>query len=576
MSEASTKHRWLKPKWIFCLLLLVLCAAFLYQLLGPSDKIIISRDTTYITGPLDQDGLPDIEAYLLQRDREGVTPENNAAVPLWQALWPADLPPEHWLPMASVLGLDDVPKEEEALVRPDDVTVRREIARWLLKTYLVPEEWNEKQWLESLTSETAEYAIDEVCSRPWTSEQLPPLAKWIGQHEKPLNLLVEAGSRPFYYSPSPSLLNSVDESLIEYLLPDIQFIRTAARALSVRAMHHLGEGRSEEAWQDIRAIHQLARHAAKNWTLVGQLVAMAVDGIACDQTQILLHHAELDEELATRILKELQSFQWPSDMAETLDRGERLLFIDTCLRIATRKEDIGALFGVVGGAGPNPLALLTRTKLDWNAILEEGNYWYDRLVDAARKPTRRGREESYGIVDQELTQIFNRFSTPADLVGGVMSVRRRSELMTGALLSFLTPALRVATNAEDRSSATLELTRLAAALAVHQARHGQYPDNLEDLVPDVLSELPQDIYSGKQFLYQRKDDGGYLLYSIYEDGVDDGGSSHDGGFGEGQWIVRGEWTENPNGVVDGEGDLVIRVPVPEFKLPDPPKVGEEQ
>ncbi len=44
-------------------------------------KLIISRATTYITSPLDKDGLPDYNLALQQYLMKGVTPENNAAVP---------------------------------------------------------------------------------------------------------------------------------------------------------------------------------------------------------------------------------------------------------------------------------------------------------------------------------------------------------------------------------------------------------------------------------------------------------------------------------------------------------------
>src|SRR5437867_12997122 len=48
----------------------------------------ISKETTYVTGPLDKDGYIDYAAALNERLSRGVTPENNANVLLWQALGP--------------------------------------------------------------------------------------------------------------------------------------------------------------------------------------------------------------------------------------------------------------------------------------------------------------------------------------------------------------------------------------------------------------------------------------------------------------------------------------------------------
>ena len=77
--------------------------------------------------------------------------------------------------------------------------------------------------------------------------------------------------------------------------------------------------------------------------------------------------------------------------------------------------------------------------------------------------------------------------------------------------------------ATERGEARLELTRLAAALAVYRADHGEYPADLSALVPAVLPQLPTDLYTGKPFVYHRTKDG-YLLYSLGDNGTDDGGS----------------------------------------------------
>src|SRR6516225_9670041 len=49
-------------------------------------KFTISKETTYVTGPLDKDGYIDYAAALNERLGQGVTPENNANVLLWRAM----------------------------------------------------------------------------------------------------------------------------------------------------------------------------------------------------------------------------------------------------------------------------------------------------------------------------------------------------------------------------------------------------------------------------------------------------------------------------------------------------------
>jgi hypothetical protein len=48
-------------------------------------KFTVSKETTYITGPLDKQGYVDYATALNERLRQGITPENNANVWLWKA-----------------------------------------------------------------------------------------------------------------------------------------------------------------------------------------------------------------------------------------------------------------------------------------------------------------------------------------------------------------------------------------------------------------------------------------------------------------------------------------------------------
>src|SRR5882724_4397934 len=89
--------------------LLFLPALFLWQLCGPSPRVIISKETTYITAPLRPDGMPDYKRHVLEAAHQGVTPENNAAVLLWQATWPGELSPPEYPPLCNEIGLAQMP-----------------------------------------------------------------------------------------------------------------------------------------------------------------------------------------------------------------------------------------------------------------------------------------------------------------------------------------------------------------------------------------------------------------------------------------------------------------------------------
>jgi hypothetical protein len=67
------------------------------------------------------------------------------------------------------------------------------------------------------------------------------------------------------------------------------------------------------------------------------------------------------------------------------------------------------------------------------------------------------------------------------------------------------------------------MTLTAIALERFRLRHGSHPQNLQMLVPEFLAEVPLDLWSGKPLCYVLNPDGTIILYSVGEDGVDDGG-----------------------------------------------------
>ncbi len=63
----------------------------------------------------------------------------------------------------------------------------------------------------------------------------------------------------------------------------------------------------------------------------------------------------------------------------------------------------------------------------------------------------------------------------------------------------------------------------AIALKRYQLRNGKYPAELNGLVPEFLPRTPLDFMDGKPLRYKMLPDGGFLLYSVGEDGEDNGG-----------------------------------------------------
>jgi len=362
-----------------------------------------------------------------------------------------------------------------------------------------------------------------------------------------------------------------EDGLIGMSLEGIQQSRDVARVLSTRAMWHLGEGRHADAWRDLLAVHRWARLVGQGQMIIEQLVAIAIDGIAAEGTNALLADARLPAQLARQIQQDLAALHPPARMADSFDGVERLYFLDTVVR--GHREGAGSFLGSISMDDPDPSTHpLNYVSINWNVVLVKGNAIYDRQAAACRLADHAARRKALAQIENELQQMERQFGAPSNWIGGAMSRDKRSDLLAAAVINLLASATNACANAEDRANATLDHLRLAAALAVYRTQHGQYPESLEALVPDVLPQLPVDFFNGKPFLYQR-DGTGFLLYTAGANGIDDDGSNELMSIfsGHSLWdFDESERTKLEGRIPDGADDISIRVPRPPFELPKPP------
>jgi hypothetical protein len=571
--------------WLLAAAILFL-AWFAWQLFRPNPPIVISPETTHITEPLRPDGLPSYKQYFLTSRRAGVTPENNAAVPLWQALGPGEdsdaLSTDDWHVLDRELSLGPPPAPDRVLKSIYNKELRAEVLIWLAA--------NAPNWRRARQEDPAALAeigltqddvdADEVIGlatdAPWRRDDLPPLADWVARNQAHLDSLVAAAKRPRFYSPPASSFVDENASIVETMtFPQLIQAREIARALKLRAMLHLGEGRTAEAWHDLLAIHRWARLITQAQFIIDQLVAIAVDGIACAGTNVLLSMGNLTPDLARDIQRQLADLAPSSRTAESMNFGERIYFLDATL--AGKRKGMGKfLANDLSSREKKPFAfeILNFVSANWNTALVDGNRWHDQLAAICLLPTHSERLLSLNRLSGEFQQCEYRLSNPFAWIAGALSFSRRSKMLANRIIAAMTSSFPMFLLAEANGRTRLQLTQLAAALAVYRAEHGIYPEALEKLVPATIPSLPTDLYNGKPFLYQR-DAAGYLLYSAGANGIDDGGSNDIYGTG----ILHGRdlpWNDDPateklrQQIPAGADDISIRLPTPPFKLPEPP------
>ncbi len=503
-----------------------------------SSPIHISRETTLITGPVDEDGYVDYLEAVNRKLSAGVTPENNAAVLLRRAVGPGEVQPELRKQHFKRLGIDPLPARGNYLV-----------GWWQLerKAGLAPE------------------AFDRLSSGPWRSEDHPAAAQWLTQNDAPLRLVIQATKRPRYYT--PLLAGDASPKLISALLPAVQESRSVARVLKLRAMNRLGDGDLPGAADDLLAMHRLARLIGQGGTLVGGLVAIAIDSMALQGDLVLAAQPNLTSEQALAFLRDRSALPPIKGMRERMDFTERLMFLDTVNSLA-RGDGIQTLAAVNGqpqagsGAvgGLSQVMKLFSKGIDWNVTLRTGNRWYDKLVSATDHETYAEQMAAMQRLEAELQELASKHNTPlkAALIalGGDAQGAMIGNMIGEILCALLLPATKASIQAEHRSLMQQDLARVALALAAYRAEQGNYPESLDTIGPKYLGEMPADRFSGKPLRYALRDEGqGYLLYSLGPNQRDDAATSHI------SQTLRGEWIPRDSAVKLEGDDLVVRMPV---------------
>jgi len=559
-------------------------AWFCWQLFGSDPPIIVSKQTTYITEPLRSDGLPNYSKRMLSLLREGVTPENNAAVVMWQTLGLNcdydQISADDWQLLDGELSLGPPPAPDQVLTVVHCQENRAAVLRWLSE--------RTPNWPGAPIEDPAALAeinlthddlnvdsiIDGALESPWQRDDLPPLATWVDRNQHLLDVLVDASGRTRFSSPSPGMLRDQETPLVVVsTFAQISLSRAIARALRLRAMLNIGEGSPERAWQDLLAIHRWARLIAQGPFVIDQLVAIAIENNAFAAITTLLGSTSLSPELARQVLQDLSHLRPLSRVADVLDQGERLYLLDAIT--AGSRKGLGSFIAADLNSGENkPSAFqpLDRITVDWNASLTEANAWCDRIAAACRLPTYSERTRAFERLAAEFQNQETQSFRGTRWTLAPLSIEVRSDMLATKTIGCLMPTFAPSLNVQDAANTRQSLAQLAAALAVYRADHGDYPEALEDLVPDIIPTLPTDLYLAKPFIYKRDADG-YLLYSTGENGFDDGGSN------EQREILAGReigWNDDPateqlrQQIPAGADDLSIRVPRLPFNLPTPP------
>lgn len=284
--------------------------------------------------------------------------------------------------------------------------------------------------------------------------------------------------------------------------------RSAARFCRARARLALRANDWAQFLEAVEDMRGLANACGRDPIMMAHLVAAAIDGLAVnDVTQAVATY-----ELSPEVLKGLDRVLSPHPARRSLEailEGEQLVFLD----IMQRTHDAD------GRLIPSALEQLKEPgrTVERNVVANLGGLTFPTAGEVVHLVAR---------INSKLRELaalprWKRRGSIEELVGIAIPPKY-----------FYTDAQFIvagkAFNATDQWKAFIDATRLLIALERCRLARDVYPEKLGELVPEFLAAIPDDPYSEDGFVYKRGDNpaakGGYTLYSVGDDGEDNGGT----------------------------------------------------
>lgn len=356
------------------------------------------------------------------------------------------------------------------------------------------------------------------------------------------------------------------------LLPHLSTIKSGAQWLSVATVLDLHEERVSDAMEELQALVELGGKQGREPIMIVELVRLAICSIAIATTWEALESPTCSE-------KSLSALQNSWEKVELLTQADSALRMERAFAskgYAQARASASMAASLFSPAG-RPTSAMAELEEFGKEVLQNPRaglkaffgrypaYWvwrwwqsYDdelasaQVTQAGIEALRRARREK--IPGPALTQfkadavrIQEAFPRVGGGAFGYFAMAGTQNFLTRIMLLEIQRSLVVT----------------AIALKRYRNAHGASPRDLGLLVPEFLSALPRDPVDGQPLRYKLNTDGSFCLYSVGEDGVDNGGDASPGTIGSKQW-TRGRDVVWPAPANDQETKETLRAIGPKW------------
>lgn len=499
----------------------------------PKPRVVIGKDTTFIDGPLTEDGYIDYIRYINEKQSKGVDAKENVVAALAKILSLEVENLEYEKKFLKALGLSSGVDKEDCFVGSYPFSTRG----FDLKSNSVVES---KRW----QSEFKKFTL--AATAPWSEDQFPIVANWLNENERFLDQAIRASNRKQYFNPKISMsLDGPKRTLSRAWSGLANPFRGLGQALTIRSLLYAGNGDFKKCSADLLATRKLARLIGKGYFGYEKNAAMALLYMASKAEIAIAISNRFSGKQLLELAEQAQKYGINFDIADSYQHEMRFSILDN-MQIAQRHgfnaliENNFALYGFKKSnidALNQSVDFYTKNGTDWVVAKQLINERVDKVVEILRT--------------KDPTQFSERFKEHSDQQKKLREEMQVNEKYSPSKLLLLGPKKRGIEIARlfqlqefsrlEQDSRSQKACRVENDLAVHvlavkayQTKQGRYPDSLKQLNSKAV--LPDDPFSNEPYIYRRTTDG-FMVYSVGKNLADDMGDFD----GEGRYYVDKDW-----------------------------------
>jgi hypothetical protein len=317
-------------------------------------------------------------------------------------------------------------------------------------------------------------------------------------------------------------------------------LKRSAQRLSAATVCDLHNGDTASATTNLCTLLALVQGERDERILISQLVRFAMASIAASANWELLQSTNLTDAELEELQKSWERLKFIPSLEGAI-LMERASTENTIQTLRTSKTEFDRLMGYYGGSATFPAssgdwwgdaqnfakAGAQKLVLGGETFMWQASWSYSdelRALQGNQIVLSAIREAE---TNQILYPIYSKISAQFGLMGITNIPGDETMLLDMPDLRWLFSESITGLGSSFHRAIVAETSRrvviTAIALKRFQLQHGIFPEKLSELTPEFLSSVPLDPIDGKPLRYKKNSDGTFLLYSIGDNDVDDGG-----------------------------------------------------